>query len=101
MPQPTRPTSVKIVQYWPFRQRLLMPIAQPFLNCSAREMVRGNGSGMMRSSRRAGGRQPPVVFFKQGADAPRSPVSVTKKHRKSEATEGRVMHQLIATVVAL
>src|SRR5438445_710794 len=46
MPQPTSPASVRMVQYCPFCQRLLMPMAQPFLNCRGREMVRGNGSLM-------------------------------------------------------
>src|SRR5438132_851299 len=46
MPQPTRPASVRIVQYCPLRQRLLMPIAEPFLNWIGREIVRGSGSLM-------------------------------------------------------
>src|SRR5438132_14393522 len=46
MPQPTKPASVRIVQYWPRCQRLLMPMAQPFLNWIGREMVRGSGSFM-------------------------------------------------------
>src|SRR5690349_17324295 len=51
MPQPTRPASVRIMQYWPLRQRLLMPMAQPFLNWSGREIDRGRGSvmGILRS----------------------------------------------------
>src|SRR6516165_398009 len=44
MPQPTRPASVMITQYCPLCQRLLMPTAQPFLNCSGRDIVRGSGS---------------------------------------------------------
>src|SRR5439155_21074616 len=44
MPQPTRPASVMMTQYCPLCQRLLIPTAQPFLNCSGRDMVRGSGS---------------------------------------------------------
>src|SRR5262245_44575751 len=46
MPQPTRPASVRIIQYWPLRQRLLMPMAQPLANGIGREMERGSGSLM-------------------------------------------------------
>lgn len=38
------PASVKIEQYWPFCQRLLIPMAQPFLNWIGREIVRGSES---------------------------------------------------------
>src|SRR4051794_10284893 len=48
MPQPTSPASVRIVQYCPFCQRLLMPMAQPLLNWSGRAIVRGSGSFMLR-----------------------------------------------------
>src|SRR5262249_29968795 len=44
MPQPTRPASVMMTQYCPLYQRLLMPTAQPFLNCKGREIVRGRAS---------------------------------------------------------
>src|SRR5262245_40433515 len=54
MPQPTRPASVRMVQYWPWRQRLLTPMAQPLANCKGREMIRGRGSLM--GELRAGGR---------------------------------------------
>src|SRR6516164_10258007 len=46
MPQPTSPASVKITQYCPLCQRLLIPMAQPFLNWIGREIVRGSGSFM-------------------------------------------------------
>src|SRR5438093_993260 len=46
MPQPTSPASVSSMQYWPLRQRLLMPMAQPFRNWIGREMLRGSASLM-------------------------------------------------------
>src|SRR5882762_4202631 len=58
MPQPTKPASVRITQYCPFCQRLLMPMAQPFLNWIGREMVRGRGSLMGESSARSVSNQP-------------------------------------------
>src|SRR6516165_9427317 len=58
MPQPTRPASVRIVQYCPLCQRLLMPMAQPFLNWIGREIVRGSASLMasLRMLRRVANR---------------------------------------------
>src|SRR5262245_50621461 len=50
MPHPTRPASVRMVQYCPLCQRLLSPMAQPFLNWIGRVIVRGRGSLMARSS---------------------------------------------------
>src|SRR4051812_23011864 len=46
MPQPTRPASASSVQYWPWCQRLLMPIAVPLRNGIGRDVVRGRGSLM-------------------------------------------------------
>src|SRR5262245_4200564 len=44
MPQPTSPASVRITQYCPFCQRLLMPMAQPLANWIGREIGRGRES---------------------------------------------------------
>src|SRR5688572_17451775 len=50
MPQPTMPTVVRIEQYCPFSQRLLMPMASPCSKWRVRRTVRGSSSAMVRSS---------------------------------------------------
>src|SRR5580765_3138744 len=41
MPHPTMPAAVRIEQYCPFSQRLLMPMARPCSNCMSWRTVRG------------------------------------------------------------
>src|SRR5579863_10772363 len=43
MPQPTTPASVRMEQYCPLCQRLLIPMALPLLKLSSRLIVLGRG----------------------------------------------------------
>src|SRR5437660_299036 len=57
MPQPTMPAAVRMEQYCPLSQRLLMPMARPCSNCRSRRVVRGMGS-LMKLLRRCAGCAP-------------------------------------------
>src|SRR5262245_18804310 len=77
MPQPTRPAAVRMVQYWPFCQRLLTPMAQPFSNCSGREMMRGIGSLMGVTPGTEPGRGPRGIVFRL------APSGAPRYHRRT------------------
>src|SRR5262245_6569718 len=80
MPQPTMPAGVRMEQYCPFSQRLLMPMALPFSNCNSRVTVRGMGSAMVvGSADRA--RLAPGEGRSQG-------VSLRAPHRPGKRTDG-------------